>query len=131
VCARASKFLGCKGFLPKFSQTCPKSCHAAFADHFYGVTSKKWSSLVFLQSLGAIFRSQTSLGAIFAQIFRDFAEIFMDFVRIFRDFAKIFRDFAQIFRDFAQIFNKSKLLGVRLHPRLLHHCIAKSICRMN
>jgi len=31
-------------------------------------------------------------------------------------FAGIFRDFAQIFKDFTQIFNKSKLLGVRLHP---------------
>jgi len=33
-------------------------------------------------------------------------------------------DFAQIFRDVARIFNKSKLLGVRLHPlhpRLQHH----------
>jgi len=34
--------------------------------------------------------------------------------------------FAQIFRDFAQIFNKSKVLGVRLHPRLLHHCYLTS-----
>ena len=52
--------------------------------------------------LGAIFWSQRTLGAIFAQIFRDFA---------------------QILRDFAHIFNKSKLLVVRLHPlhpRLLH-----------
>jgi len=37
-------------------------------------------------------------------------------------FAKIFRDFAQIFKYSAQIFNKSKLLGVRLHLRHLHHC---------
>jgi len=41
--------------LPKFSQTCPKSCRATFADCFYDVTSKKWLSLVFLQTLGAIF----------------------------------------------------------------------------
>ena len=44
---------------------------------------KKWSSLVFLQILGAIFRSQTALGVIFAQIFRDFAQIFRDFAWIF------------------------------------------------
>jgi len=31
-------------------------------------------------------------------------------------FARIFRYLAQIFKDFAQIFNKSKLLGVCLHP---------------
>jgi len=41
--------------------------------------------------------------------------------RIFRDFAQIFKDCAQIFMDFARIFNKSKLVGVRSHPRLLHH----------
>ena len=46
--------MGCKGFLPKFSQTCPKSCRAAFADRFCGVTSKKCSSPVFLQTLGAV-----------------------------------------------------------------------------
>jgi len=37
----------------------------------------------------------------------------------------MFRDFAQIFWDFSRIFDKSKLLGVRLHPlhpRLLYHC---------
>jgi len=46
------------------------------------------------------------------------------FVRIFRDFAQNLKDFAQIFRDFVYVFNKSKLLGVRLHPlypRLVHH----------
>jgi len=46
----ASKFLGVQGFLPKFSQTCPKSCRATCADRFCGVTSKKWSSLVFPQT---------------------------------------------------------------------------------
>ena len=48
------------------------------------------------------------------------------FVRIFRDFAQNLKDFAQIFRDFVYVFNKSKLLGVRLHPlypRLVHHWV--------
>ena len=75
---------------------------------FFDVASKKWSTRVFLKTLGAIF----------AQIFRDFVEIFSDFVWMFRDFA-------QIFRDFARIFNKSKLLVVLLHPLHpcpLHHC---------
>ena len=44
------------------------------------MTSKESYSFVFLQMLGAIFGSQTTLGAIFAQIFRDFAQIFRDFV---------------------------------------------------
>jgi len=43
------------------------------------------------------------------------------FARIVMDFAHIFRHFSQIFRDFARIFDNSELLGVRLHPRFLHH----------
>jgi len=50
---------------------------------------------------------------------RNFRPIFREFVP---DFAKVFTDFAQIFKNFARIFTKSKLLGVRLHPCLLHHC---------
>jgi len=53
--------------------------------------------------------SQSILGAIFAQIFREF-------VKVLRDFARILWDFAGILWDFARIFTKSKLLGVRLHP---------------
>jgi len=49
------------------------------------------------------------------------------FARIVRNFAKIFRDFVQIFKDFARIFDKSKLLGVRLHPRLLHYWLHNTI----
>jgi len=30
----ASEFWGCKEFLPKFSQTCPKSCRANVANRF-------------------------------------------------------------------------------------------------
>ena len=62
------------------------------------------------------------LGTIFAQIFRDLPR-YLRFVWIFRDFSQNFWDFPHIFRDFSRIFNKSKLLGVRLHPlhpHLLH-----------
>jgi len=90
---------------------------------FFGVTSSKRSSCVFVQTLGAIFWSQTTLGAIFARIFRDFAQVFRDFAQIFRDIAQIFRDFARIFREFARILNKAKLFGERWHPRNLHHWI--------
>jgi len=41
----------------------PKKLSSNFCEPFFGVTSKKWSSLVFLQTLGAIL----------AHIFRDFA----------------------------------------------------------
>jgi len=61
------------------------------------------------------------LGAIFAHFYRGFL--------IFSDFLKVFRDFAQILTDFSRIFTKSKILGVRLHPRLLHQwCSIKSEC---
>ena len=59
--------------------------------------------------LGAIFSNQSMLGAIFAHIFRVFPQIF--------------RDFVKVFKDFAQISTKSKLLGVRLLPRLPHQCL--------
>jgi len=38
---------------------------------------------------------------------------------------KILTVFAQIFRNFARIVDKSKLLGVSLYPRLLHHWISQ------
>jgi len=37
---------------------------------------KKWSSCVFLQTLGIIFWSQTTLGAIYTRIFMDFSQVF-------------------------------------------------------
>jgi len=40
------------------------------------------------------------------------------------DFAKVFTHFAHISTDFARIFTKSKVLGVHLHPRLLHQWLA-------
>ena len=36
------------------------------------------------------------------------------------------RHFTQIFRDFAKTFDKSKLLAVIFHPRLLHYCLQPS-----
>jgi len=62
---------------------------------FWCGLQKERSSCVFLQRLGTMFWSPTTLCAIFDQNF-------MDFVKIFRDFAWIFRDFAQIFKGFAQ-----------------------------
>jgi len=53
---------------------------------------------------------------------RQFRALGAIFARIFRQFAQIFKDFAEIFTDFSRIFDKSKLLGVQLHPWLLHHC---------
>ena len=59
-----------------------------------------------------LFSNKSMLGAISAKIFRDFQKILRDFARIKR----ILPGFYGICR----IFTKPKLLGVRLHPRLLH-----------
>jgi len=100
-CTSKQIFGGAKDFCPNFPKL-PKKLSCNICRPFSWCDLQKWSALVFLQTLGAIFRSQTTLGAIFAQIFSDFV--------------RIFRDFVQIFRDFARIFDKSKILGVRLHP---------------
>jgi len=56
----------------------------------------------------------------FLLIFAGVCSEFQGFVKVFRDFVQISTDFARILRNFARIFTKSKLLGVRLHPRFLH-----------
>jgi len=94
----ASKFLGCEGFLPKFSRTCPKSfgwlCLQIFSikDH----EDLFWDDLqkglrVLLQTLGAILWNQTRLGAILPG----------------------FSDFAQIFN---KLLNQKTVGGLHLHP---------------
>jgi len=77
---------------------------------FFWFDLQKGASCAFVKTLGAIFSSQTTLGPIFARIFRDYAQIF-------KGFAQNYRHFAQIFRNFAQIFDKSRLSGVRLQPQ--------------
>ena len=76
-----------------------------------------------MQTLGAIFSNQTSLGTIFAQIFRDFAKVFTEFIQIYTNFARIFK-------DFSRICNISKRSGVRLHPlhpHPLHHWCSNTV----
>jgi len=58
---------------------------------FFGVTSKERASCIFVQTLAAIFLSQTTLGAIFAQILIDFL-------------------------GFARTLDKSKLMVLFLYP---------------
>jgi len=43
--------------------------------------------------------------------------------QIYREFCKALRYFSRILWYFVRIFIKSKLLGVRLHPLLLHQCM--------
>ena len=67
-----------KDFCPNFHKnlSCDFCLQIFFhKNHFFGVTSNKISSFVFLQTLGATYWSQTTLSTIFAQIFRDFQQI--------------------------------------------------------
>jgi len=62
---------------------------------FQGLENQFWNSilsncvgtLIFLQTLGVIFQSQTTLGTIFVPFFRDFAQIFIDFSVILLGFS--------------------------------------------
>jgi len=81
----AGKFSGCEGFSPDFPKLARKVFVQLLSLNFLpqrswrplvGVTSKKRSFCVFMQTLGAIFCGQTRLGDIFTRIFRAFAQIF-------------------------------------------------------
>jgi len=105
---RSRHILRVRRFLPEFPQTCPKSflcdfCLQTFShkDHkdVFSVWPPKEVFMCFFAKVGRHFLKSSTI------------------------FAQIFRDFAQNFRDFARIFNKSKLVGVRLHTRLIHHCL--------
>ena len=94
---RSRQILGCEGFWPNFPKLALKVYCATFAYKFsptkimktsFWCNLQKRSSCVFIKTLGAIFWSQTTLGAFFTRTFR----------------------------ASAQIFSKSKLLVVRLQP---------------
>ena len=84
-CFGSSIFGDAKGFCPNLPKLAQKGLHLIFC--------KCWAPFLW---------SQTTLGTISAQIFRDFPWIFKDCVLIFR--------------DFPWIFDKSKLLRLHLRP---------------
>ena len=92
--AGAGKVWGFEEFFPEFPQTSRKvfvllfSLKKKIIKTFIEMTSKEKVLMWFCKRWEPFFTNQTRLGAIFARIFR----------------------------DFVQLFNKSKLLGVRLHP---------------
>jgi len=47
---------------------------------------------------------------------------YSDFSNVFINFAQVSTYFARILSDFSRFFSKSKVLGVRFHPHLLHQC---------
>jgi len=86
----ASKFLGCKGFLPKFSQTCPKRfgrlCLQIFPSKimktFFGMICKKGFRVFFCQRW-----------APFYDIKQDWAPFCPDFQKFCPDFQGFCPDF--------------------------------------
>ena len=94
----AGQFLACEGFCPNFPKLSWKVFFVQLLptnflsqrpwSPLFGVTSRKRSSCVFMETLGATFLSRTTLGVIFTLIFR----------------------------DYTQIFGKSNLFEMRLHP---------------
>ena len=75
------------------------------------------TALQFL-SAGAIFLRKKSK---FRSIIQSHFKVSKYLCPIFQGFVPNFQRFCPNFRDFTRIFNKSKLLGVRLRPLLLHH----------
>jgi len=69
----SKQIFGCAEDFAQMFPNLPKSCRATFADRFCGVTSTKMVLTSFSANFERIVRSQTTLGPIFAQIFRDFA----------------------------------------------------------
>ena len=117
--AGARNFWGCDGYLPEFPQTCPKSFLCDFCLQIFSHKDHQVHFLalfVFLQTYGAVFWSQTTLGPFltkFSRIFIRSLEILLGTSGILHRFSEFF---SQNFKDFAQIFDKSKLLGVSFHP---------------
>jgi len=110
----AGKFLGVQRIFAQISLNLPEKNFGHFLCKYFswrpyfGWLPKKGLDVI----LDANFSNQSTLGAIFAHVFREFAQIFRDFARVFADFAQISTDFAQIFRDFSRIFTKSNFFGV-------------------
>ena len=136
-CRSRQIFWGAKDFCPNFPNLPEKYLgHFLCMKTIFWMTSKKvWFWAPFLQikaHWAPFFSNQSTLGAIFFQIKARWAPFLLlfsgslpRFSEILRRFSQISTDFSRIFRYFAWIFNKSKLLGVclhPLHPRLLHHC---------
>ena len=108
----AGKFLGVRRIFVRISPNLSKQFLCAFSpqifshkDHedFFLVWPPKKVLMCFSATDGCHFLSQTTLSAIFAQIFSDFDQIFRDFVRIFRVFTQILLRFLtnEIFRGCA------------------------------
>jgi len=125
---------GVKDFCPNFLQlNCPKKFCALLPTNFLrqrswraclGMTSKKRSSCVFLQTLGANFWSQTTLWAPFLPGFSGILPRYSGILPGLSKICSYFQRFCPNFQGFSPNFRQIKTLGVclrSLHLHLLHH----------
>jgi len=105
--AGASKFLRCEGFLSKFSQTCPKSCRATFADCFFSFDEDKLVFICFSANFGRHFSKSNTVGRHFVPRFSEilprYFEILFGFSGILPKFSGIVPGFQQ-FKTFGGVF---------------------------
>jgi len=67
------KYLGVQRIFTQIFPNLPKKFLCNFAARFFGMTSKKWFSLVFLQTLGAILPRYLGILSKFSGIFPGFS----------------------------------------------------------
>jgi len=106
--AGASKFLGVQTIFAQIFPNLPKKLSCNFCQSFLWGDLQKWSSLVFLQTLGAIFRSQTPLGAIFPRV--------SGILPRYLGFCSDFQGFCKNFQRFCPDFQRIKTFGGALAP---------------
>ena len=98
-CSSKEIFWGCKGFLPKFSHTCPKSCRATFTDRFFGVTSKNGLHLFICKCLGPFFEVTHRWAPFLPRL----SGIFLGYLGILFGFSGILPRFSGILPKFLRI----------------------------
>ena len=139
-CRSKQIFEGAKDFFPNFLKLAQKILGHFLWEYFLMKTvfGMKKVFMWFCTCWGSIFSNQSTLDDnVFKskQIGRHFCPYFPrvspDFQRFCQGFHRFCPDFPRIlpiFRNFARIFTSSKLLGVHLHPRLLHHWYSQTNC---
>ena len=91
---------GAKDFFPNFPKPA-QNIVVQLLRPFFGETSKRWSSLVFLQTLGGIFRSQQDLAPFSPRL---------------EEICPNLRRFCSIFQGICSDFQQIKVFGVRAPP---------------
>ena len=101
----ASEFLGVQRIFAQNFPNLPKKLSCKFCRPFFGVASKKWSLLVILQTLGAIF-----------EVKERWAPFLLRFSKILPRSLEIFSGFFPDFQIFCPNFQQIKTFGGTLAP---------------